>query len=57
MITRASVEDPWIRCQLLVARAHQKFDQTGTLIDQAMGGFLAMSPEAFSACVERFASS
>jgi chromate reductase len=43
--------------EILVARAHQKFDQTGTLIDQAMGGFLAMSPEAFSACVERFASS
>jgi hypothetical protein len=57
MITRASVEDPWIRCQLLVARAHQKFDQTGTLIDQATRGFLATSPETFSAWVAHFASS
>jgi hypothetical protein len=43
--------------EILAARAHQKFDQTGTLIDQATRGFLATSPEAFSAWAERFASS
>jgi hypothetical protein len=32
----------------LVACAHKKFDQVGTLIDQATRGFLARFLEAFS---------
>jgi hypothetical protein len=43
--------------EILVAGAHQKFDRTGTLIDQATRGFLATFREAFSAWVGRFASS
>jgi hypothetical protein len=43
--------------EILVAGAHQKFDRTGTLIDQATRGFLATFREAFSAWVGCFASS
>lgn len=35
--------------EVLVARAHEKFDQAGTLIDQATRRFLATFLEAFSA--------
>src|SRR5712692_4218329 len=41
--------------EVLVARAHEKFDQAGTLIDQATRGFLATFLQAFSAWVARFA--
>src|SRR5206468_1101456 len=41
--------------EVLVAHAHEKFDQAGTLIDQATRGFLARFLEAFSQWVARFA--
>ena len=34
--------------EVLVARAHEKFDQAGALIDQATRGFLARFLEGFS---------
>ena len=42
--------------EVLVARAHEKFDQAGTLIDQATRGLLAKYLEAFSGWVARFAT-
>jgi chromate reductase, NAD(P)H dehydrogenase (quinone) len=41
--------------EVLVARAHEKFDQAGMLIDQATRGFLARFLEAFSQWVAHFA--
>jgi chromate reductase len=41
--------------EVLVARAHEKFDQAGALIDQATRGFLARFVEAFSEWIAHFA--
>jgi chromate reductase len=42
--------------EILVARAHEKFDQSGTLIDQATRDLLAGFLKAFSGWVARFAT-
>ena len=41
--------------EVLVARAHEKFDQAGALIDQATRGFLARFLEGFSEWIAHFA--
>jgi chromate reductase, NAD(P)H dehydrogenase (quinone) len=43
--------------EVLVARAHEKFDQGGVLIDQVTRGFLEAFLKAFSDWVARFAGS
>lgn len=42
--------------EVLVARAHEKFDQEGRLIDEATRGFLTTFLKAFSDWVARFAA-